>query len=134
MRLGRVMRGRDWFGVVRPAKRLRQAALGLTQLVFPARCAGCDGELPTASPAWALCVACRARLAPSDALRCARCGAVAARATRDATGCDDCHERSLGYDRGWGWGDYVGELRTAVLRMKHAHEEPPSAAVGPLLT
>jgi len=123
----------NWFGVVRPVERMRQAAQGLTQLVFPPRCAGCDGELPMASTACALCDACHARLAPSDALRCGRCGAVAARATGDATGCDDCRQRSLGFDRVWVWGDYVGEIRAAVLRMKHAHEEPLSAAVGHLL-
>ncbi len=133
MRLNRVLPRRDWFGIVRPVQRLRQAASGLTQLVFPPRCPGCDGELPDAAPAWALCDACRVRLAPSEALRCARCGTVASPSADASLGCDDCRERSLGFDRAWVWGDYVGELRTAVLRMKQAHEEPLTAAVGHLL-
>ncbi|HUY35926.1 MAG TPA: ComF family protein [Pirellulales bacterium] len=133
MRLSRLFPRRPWFGSVHPVRRLRRATLGLTQLVFPACCAGCDGELPDAAPAWALCDTCRARLAPSDALRCGRCGAIAAHAAGDATGCDDCRPRSLGFDRVWVWGDYVGEIRAAVLRMKHAREEPLSAAIGHLL-
>src|SRR5258708_39960183 len=98
MRLNRVLPKRDWLERVHPARRLRRAAVGLIQLVFPPRCPGCDGELPDRAPAWTLCDACRTRLAPSAALRCERCGEVAlhpvaADSTGDALGCNDCRER-----------------------------------------
>jgi ComF family protein len=55
------------------------------------------------------------------------------RANTDELGCDDCREGSLGFDRIWVWSDYVGEIRAAVLRMKHAHDDPLTAAIGRLL-
>lgn len=110
----------------------RGAAGGVNALLFPPRCAMCDAELDAACPA-RLCAACQFRLVPAAAPRCPRCALSLRQAPVTEDGCPQCVAERFHFSRTWAIGDYAGELREAVLRMKHAQEEPLSAALAELV-
>jgi ComF family protein len=107
-----------------------QALRALTDLTFPPRCANCDAEVPAPAPANLPCAACLERLLATAAERCSGCGAPLA---NGMDRCAECRLRPPAFDRVWVLGDYAGELRTAVLRMKRASEEPLAVALAELL-
>ncbi|HET6881934.1 MAG TPA: ComF family protein [Pirellulales bacterium] len=101
----------------------------LNDLLFPARCALCDGELEvTQQPL--LCAACQFKLAPTAPPRCPRCALTLRQALVTDEGCPQCVGEGLHFSRAWSLGDYEAELREAVLRMKQAREEPLTAALA----
>jgi ComF family protein len=104
-----------------------KTALG--RLLFPVRCALCDAELTEAVGA-ALCPSCVEQLVGGGGGRCPRCGVTLRQAPCDERGCPACRREKLYFSRVWTLGDYQGELRGAVLRMKHQAEEPLSLAVA----
>ncbi len=101
-------------------------------LLFPARCAHCHGDLTPPEEGILLCPACRSEFAPSEWAGCERCGAAFAdgQPTRD---CLLCRRRHLYFDGAIVLGRYEGTLRDAVLRMKRLGGEPLASAVGDLL-
>src|SRR5262245_33016749 len=103
----------------------RFAEQGL-DLVFPPRCGFCDAELRHERQAGGtqLCVTCCDRLGPPGRTACPRCGAAVPALVVREEGCDHCRRRTLRFERAVALGSYEGALRTAVLRMKHAPEEP----------
>lgn len=101
----------------------------LSNLVFPPRCALCDGELDEGHGA-RLCMACQFRLVPAASPRCPRCALTLRQALVTEEGCPRCIAERFHFSRAWALGDYGGELREAVLRMKHAQEEPLSMAMA----
>lgn len=100
-----------------------------SNLLFPPRCALCDTELDAVHDA-RLCGACQFKLAPTAAPRCPRCALVLKQAIVTDAGCPQCVGERFYFSRAWAIGDYSGDLRDAVLRMKHAPEEPLSAALA----
>jgi competence protein ComFC len=104
----------------------------LSNLVFPPRCALCDGELDADYGA-RLCAACQFKLLPVNPPRCPRCAMVLKHALVTDAGCPLCVGQRFHFSRSWAIGDYAGELREAVLRMKHSREEPLSAAMAELI-
>lgn len=119
--------------MARLSRSARIAGRGLCELVFPARCALCDAEFAQSDDFIRLCTACRMALArPGDA-RCPRCALPLRQAAAGELGCPQCHAEQLHFSRAWALGDYAGELRAAVLRMKRARDEGLSVAVGRLL-
>lgn len=118
----RAGRARQAIGLLRPS---------LSRLIFPARCALCDAELDESVGA-AFCPPCIGQLVPAGQERCPRCGLTLRQARADELGCPMCRRDKLHFSRVWTLGDYTSELRAALLRMKHAAEEPLSAAVAEL--
>lgn len=114
---------RRWGGQVRAA--------GLNML-FPPRCACCDGELPTGETLVPLCGRCSTELAPEVRPACGRCGAPVAAAQAGCPNCEGCRGRPMRFARAVALGNYDGLLRTSVLRMKRDTEEPLSAALAEL--
>lgn len=108
------------------------AARAIMELLFPARCALCDSELPAAQLPL-LCAACQFRLAPDAPPRCPKCALTLRQALVTADGCPKCAGEGFHFSRAWTLGDYAGDLRETVLRMKHAREEPLTAAVAALV-
>lgn len=113
-------------------RRIEPWSAGLSNLFFPPRCALCDGELD-ASHDPRICAACQFRLTPAAPPRCPRCALTLRQALVTDEGCPRCVAERFHFTRAWAVGDYAGELREAVLRMKHAREEPLSAAVAELV-
>lgn len=79
-----------------------------------------------------LCDACRPALAPEVRPACGRCGAPVAAAQDGCDRCEDCRGRPMRFAKSVALGNYDGLLRTTVLRMKRANEEPLSAALAAL--
>jgi ComF family protein len=116
--------------VIRRAPQVvRSWSARLNDLLFPARCALCDGEMDaTEQPL--LCAACQFRLAPITPPRCPHCALTLRQALMTEDGCPQCVGERFHFSRAWTLGDYEGELREAVLRMKHAREEPLTASLA----
>lgn len=110
---------------------LNRAAAAGRHLLFPPSCVYCRHLLPEpAAPPW-LCLDCVRRLVPPSREVCPGCG-LALPAVPGAR-CPACADRQFRFDALVALGDYEGELRRAVLRMKRAIQEPLSAALGQLL-
>ncbi|HVX12884.1 MAG TPA: ComF family protein [Pirellulales bacterium] len=104
----------------------------LNDLLFPPRCALCDAELAVSQHPL-LCTTCQSRLLPTAPSRCPRCALESRQALVTEEGCPHCVGEGFHFRRAWAIGDYAGDLRDAVLRMKHAREEPLAAAMAELL-
>lgn len=115
-----------------PRRMIANATRAMADLLFPARCALCDGELETAQRPL-LCAACQFRLVPTSPPRCPRCALSLRQAMVTADGCPQCIGEQFHFSRAWAIGDYAGDLREAVLRMKQAREEPLTAAMAELV-
>jgi ComF family protein len=102
---------------------------GVVDLLFPPRCAYCDGGV-AADETQGLCDDCRGLLGRARAASCPRCGAVSAGSTDQA--CVQCRGRRLRFSRVVCLGEYDADLRLAVLRMKRTGEEPLAAALAEL--
>ena len=101
------------------------------ELLFPPRCAVCDGDSPEDADAGPICDACRGRLLAGAQTRCAFCGEPRMQDAQQS--CPVCNDRPGAFERVWTLGDYAQELRSVVLRMKHPHEALLATAVGELL-
>lgn len=110
---------------------LHRGAGAVVDLVFPPRCAACGQRLLGGTQPL-LCGNCQAQLAGEEMPRCARCAAAMSH-DDDLEFCPHCHNLPLHFDRAWTLGSYAAELRDAVLRSKHARDEPLSQALAELL-
>jgi ComF family protein len=110
-------------------RRLGRASI---DLVYPPSCAFCSAAIPNPAPI-ALCGTCHRAIAPADLIQCPRCAAIANLSGQLTGGCARCLGERFRFDRVFALGRYDGELRDAVLRMKHAVEEPLMMAMGRLL-
>ena len=119
-------------GKLKPSRLALQSLQRLNDLLFPPRCALCDGELDVAQHPL-LCAACQFRLLPAAPPRCPRCALTLRQALVTQDGCPQCVGEKFHFSRAWAIGDYAGDLREAVLRMKHAREEPLAAAMAELV-
>jgi ComF family protein len=109
----------------------RLARPGLT-LLYPARCACCDMELPEMHDTLPLCRQCQTDLGPETWTGCPRCG-VAGEKVTSSEGCKQCRKTPLKIDAAVPLGAYEDHLRAAVLRMKRPNGDSLSADVGKLL-
>jgi predicted amidophosphoribosyltransferase len=114
---------RHWF------RKGRQAA---ANLLFPPRCAFCDSEFSPDIDGLMLCAECRRRLAPEGWHGCGRCGARVSNEAAASSPCPQCQGRKFAFDAVIPLGGYEGDLRSAVLRMKHPVGNPLSVALGHL--
>src|SRR5690242_19783336 len=103
------------------------AAEGLIDLTFPPVCSFCDVDLGEAPADKRLCSSCRSAIVGEPVYRCSRCAAAVA-VTFVGNECPWCSDRRYRFRRAVAIGRYQGELRDAVLRLKHPGSEPLAAA------
>lgn len=96
---------------------------GLTELLFPTRCAGCE------MPGLVLCHSCRANL-PLIAMdtACPRCGAPYGRLV-----CTECWDRAWAFEAALSVGEFEAPLARAVALHKDASERRLGTVLGELL-
>ncbi len=102
-------------------------------LVFPPCCAFCRTDVDQDTLRPQLCDECRDRLLSQRGPRCGHCGGALPGPSQRASDCPQCRDRVFHFDRVVPLGTYERELRDAIVRMKHFHEQPLAAAVGELL-
>lgn len=102
-------------------------------LLFPPRCTHCHAAAGLPADGWLLCQPCRELLAAGQGIPCRRCGARVAETSPVAGGCIHCRDRRLRFDEAAALGPYAGHLRSAVLRIKQASEEPLAASLARLM-
>ncbi len=100
----------------------------LLDLVFPPRCVDC-GEPSCFDGAPHVCDRCRATWSEGDCAPCDRCGARV-HSHPVLQGCKACHGQSFRFVRAWAIGNYVGDLRSAVYRIKRRNFEPLAFHMG----
>lgn len=106
---------------------------GILNVLFPPSCAYCGEEIHPSGYRAEVCPRCRQRFVAEPESFCLRCG----RKVPDSTGftgdCARCRGRKLPFDRVIPLGVYEADLRLAVLRMKHFHQQPLAVAMGGLI-
>jgi ComF family protein len=109
---------------------LRETLTGLVRLVYPPVCAVCRAAAPERGPA--ICHACRAALTADRDGACPRCAAPVGPHAAVTVGCARCRDTPLHFDAAFRFGDYDGELRRVVLRMKSASGQELAECLGDL--
>jgi ComF family protein len=99
-------------------------------LLYPPRCAACDGECEPRVNGPLFCPTCDTSLAISQRPTCPRCALVCSEADLPRGSCGDCHSRKLLFAAARTIGPYQAELQQAVLKAKHSVYEPLAAALG----
>lgn len=118
---------------VRPFRRhLARLSTAGVRLVFPPRCAACDGELPGYADDFPLCTPCRQTLGPEVWYGCPRCGSAMPDDEYVPIPCGLCRGTRLHFDAVYTLGSYADQLRDVVLRMKRRSGDSLSAAMGRL--
>lgn len=102
-------------------------------LVFPRRCAYCDRDLPEQVDSFPLCRPCQDSLGPQERNGCPCCGAEIASESPSEGRCQRCRSVRLHFETVVPLASYGGDVRNAVLRMKHASGESLARAMGELL-
>jgi ComF family protein len=100
-------------------------------LLYPPNCALCQARIESAAQG-RLCDGCRQALV-EPAAACDRCGAAVTMGRATPDGCPRCAGQRLHFDATLRVGPYDGPLRTAVLRIKRAHERGLAIALGDAL-
>lgn len=119
-------------GWTREARRL---ASGTLELVYPAACIGCGGELEAAAEPGRcdmICRVCVERLALLSGPTCLRCSATVP-VNSDRERCHRCRGEKLWFDETAALGEYGGLLREWVLEMKHHRGDRLALAVAELI-
>ena len=100
------------------------------ELLYPPVCAFCNRDMEEPSGAIRLCGTCYKQLTAAPGPLCRRCAQSVPELQDGAEDCSQCRGRKLHFDSTTALGRYEGELRAAVLRMKHAADEPLAIAIG----
>ncbi len=103
---------------------------GLLNLLFPPSCEVCDRDLTDTSQ---VCAGCVEKLARLPEASCRRCGAMISPSHARGDRCDDCRDPALRFSRLVCLGEYQGQLRDVVLRMKCPSQTALTLAMGRLL-
>ncbi|MBX9624998.1 MAG: ComF family protein [Gemmataceae bacterium] len=111
--------------------RLAEVARGFLHLLYPNACLICDApEAGTETYRHGLCSGCLAAVTADLHDACPRCAATVGPHTDTADGCPACRGRGFAFARAVRLGPYDGQLRDAVLRMKHAPGEGLAEMMG----
>ena len=121
----------------RVGRRLRRGAdtcvrAGL-DLLFPPRCADCNGEISDGADGVLLCGDCRMLMGPERCTWCVRCGAIGVDEWLTPQGCKLCSDTPAHFDVVVPLGIYQGRLQEVVKQMKSPRDERLAAAMGQLL-
>ena len=111
-------------------------------LLYPLRCPCCDELLPDEAvelPGWTqICFSCRKKLLPQKKSPCLRCGAFFPVLTTESLpkkrrSCVHCSNDVHFFNQAVALGEYSGELREAVLRLKEETNGSFATALASLL-
>ena len=94
---------------------LRPLLTSFFELLFPARCQGCDGQIASSRPPL-LCPACRDRISRISSPLCTCCGAPFRTGTDRL--CTVCQDDTFAFDRARSLFVYEEPLRTLILQLK----------------
>lgn len=108
----------------------RHSLLALTDLLFPPACAMCGAACESGLDAPLFCPTCDTELAVAKRPSCARCGLACSESDVVLGTCYGCRGRKLLFKEARTIGPYLGALRRAILRSKHAPGEPLAVALG----
>ncbi|MGC3967087.1 MAG: ComF family protein [Pirellulales bacterium] len=120
---------RRYFDIFRSST--KQAALGLDGLCFPSVCSYCDVDLYGQSEV-CLCDDCLAKLNERPTHRCPKCSARCAETFQDGE-CPWCRDHDFRFDRAYCVGSYSGDVREAILQLKHPRQEALATTMARLL-
>jgi ComF family protein len=109
---------------------LRTWRAAILDLLFPPCCAYCHVSLESPGDQIQLCEPCRSKLARQPGPFCQRCGNPLKPPEQATDDCPHCRMQAFRFDTVLPLGAYEADLRTAILRMKHFHEQPLAAAMG----
>ena len=107
--------------------RLREIREALRELLYPPRCAVCDGVLGGEDRRRRICADCIGKLKYIREPRCFKCGGPLSEDTEEY--CKNCRERKHFYDRGFALYEY-GSVRMSVYRFKYAGRKEYAAFFG----
>jgi len=106
---------------------------GAVDLLFPARCALCGGDIETEKSAALLCPECKSGLMNLPEKVCPRCAMPVSELGNLKENCARCRGSKFRFDHVWPLGIYRDTLRDAVVCMKRQYYEPLILAIGHLL-
>ena len=95
-------------------------------VLFPKRCVMCEAEADEGD----FCGSCLTGLNQENTAACARCGMTVPDFRHQCQTCSACQRHRPKFDGVVRLGRYQGKLREALLKMKHAWEEPLAAALA----
>ena len=106
-------------------------------LFYPLRCPCCHELFPEEVielPGWTrICEPCQKKLLPQDKSPCARCGAFFPSSPVERPSCIHCSDDLLFFKQAIALGEYSGEFREAVLRLKEETSGYLATALASLL-
>ncbi|MBI1904063.1 MAG: ComF family protein [Planctomycetia bacterium] len=111
----------------------RRAGGAALDVLFPPRCAYCQGDLAESEICASVCALCRYKLVRDLAPCCRKCGAPVGALADVREGCGRCRDRKFQFQSVIYLGLYVDDLRSAVLRAKHPHQDLLTDALADLL-
>lgn len=115
------------------AAKLAESTRACLRLLYPPHCNWC-GTSCGAEDQLQLCRVCQSVFVPSRLPpRCHRCAALLPHHLLDASDCVNCRARRLHFSAAVALASYTGQLRAAVLRIKHAREEALAWSLGRLM-
>ena len=112
---------------------LANIAAGGLNLLFPPRCAFCWTDIAEPQDHVLICPDCCRRLVPEKWIGCPHCGGAMPGNGEPSGHCSMCKYPPLLFDTVVTIGEYQGDLRDVVLRMKHPRHENLTLAMGRLL-
>jgi ComF family protein len=101
---------------------------GFFQLLYPAVCLLCRKSLSASQKDF--CSDCLSAITTDPDFVCPRCAATIGPFSAVGDGCSRCRDQGLHFEKVMRLGPYHGQLRDAILRMKHASGEALAEAVG----
>ena len=113
-----------------PLSLLRSSRDAAIDLLFPPVCNFCSDELARSDGGAILCAGCVGQLRPKLAAVCPRCASPCPEIPSADGECPSCRGAKYAFSAARTLGLYGGELRSAVLRMKHPEHEPLAMAIG----
>ena len=107
--------------------RLRAIREALRELVYPSRCAACDGVLDSADKKRGICGDCIGKMRYIREPKCLKCGGPVLDETEEY--CRNCKGRKHYYEKGFALYEY-GSVRLPVYRFKYAGRREYAAFFG----
>ncbi|HUE72508.1 MAG TPA: ComF family protein [Pirellulaceae bacterium] len=104
----------------------------VTNLLFPPQCVFCADEFELAPGELLLCAQCRENL-DSAVIRCPACALPAPSVAAADGRCATCRQSPPAFAEARVLGSYQGDMRQAVLKIKHVWYEPLATTLGRLL-
>ena len=108
----------------------RLGARSVSDLLYARQCSFCGAEEATEK---GLCQTCGTKFQGETRARCQHCAARIPVEMSRQPDCPFCRKYHLHFDKVFTLGQYDAELRLAVLRAKHARDEPLTMALAELL-